>query len=67
MQFLTDIIDVGILVPNNATNGDVIRSLFPNTQVRNHVGTDFIEYTLDGIVGNTVGKKWWDAKYKGGE
>ena len=66
-EFVEDLSPVdAVPIPKDVTNGDVIKTLFPNTKVRIYdAESDFIEYTLDGIVGNTVEKKWWDAKYKG--
>lgn len=50
-----------IEIPKNATNGDVIKALFPNVKIGdcNNNG-NFITYT----VGDTVEKAWWYAPYK---
>ncbi len=62
-----DAIYNGTPIPDNATNGDVIKAMFPNTQTREN-DSDFIEYTLDGIVGTCVEKNWWNSPYqKGGK
>ena len=45
------------------TNGDMIKTIFPNIQTRNE-DTDFMTYTLDGIVGTCVETKWWNAPYE---
>lgn len=47
---LKKIFSNGILISDNATNGDVIHALFPNAQIC-------------GVVGN-VDKSWWNAPYK---
>ena len=52
-----------ILIKNNATNGEVIKAAFPQTKTREE-NMDFINFTLDGIVGATVEKNWWMTKYK---
>lgn len=51
-----------IEIPDGATNGDVIKALFPNVKTRDNSG-DFITYTFDGIVGTMVEKAWWNAPY----
>lgn len=64
---LMDALDNAVTLPDNATNGDAIKVIFPNVKVRYcNNSSDFITYTFDGIVGNTVEKAWWNAPYKGG-
>lgn len=54
-----------ITIPKNATNGEVLKMVFPKVETRDMNGTlDFIEYTLDGIVGTAIEKKWWESPYK---
>ena len=55
-----------IEIPNHATNGDVIKAIFPNTQIREN-NSNFITYTLDGIIGTCVEKTWWNRPYKKGK
>ena len=45
------------------TNGDVIKALFPSSEVRESLD-DLVHYTLDGYVGNYTTKDWWNAPYK---
>lgn len=48
------------------TNGEVIQALFPSCKTR-HENTpmdNFMEFTLDGIVGYAIEKSWWNAQYK---
>lgn len=58
-----------ILVPDNATNGDMIKALFPNiTVVDNCWGfysVDLEDLSEDRAL-NSVGlrKEWWNAPYK---
>ena len=52
-------------LPENPTNGEVLTALFPNLQTRSIPEySDFIEFTLDGLVGYTVEKQWWEGPYR---
>ena len=51
------------LIPDNATNGDVIRTLFSSSEVREIID-DLVHYTLDGYIGNYTTKEWWNAPYR---
>lgn len=44
------------------TNGELLIKMFPETQVGDVRG-DFISFTFDGVVGNSVEKKWWNTEY----
>lgn len=47
------------------TNGDVIKTLFPFCKTRSeNTPTNFMEFTLDGVVGYAIEKSWWNASYK---
>ena len=46
------------------TNGELLIKMFPETQVGD-VSGDFIRFTFDGVVGNSVEKKWWNTEYNG--
>ena len=54
-----------ITIPDNATNGDMIKALFPNQD------SDAVDSAallgLDGYVLSTFPKSWWNAPYKRGE
>ena len=52
-----------IEIPNGATNGDMIKAMFPSSEVR-EIMDDLVHYTLDGYVGAYIPKDWWDAPYK---
>jgi len=52
------------LIPDSATNGDVIKALFPCIEVRLVNDDTLVQYTLDGFVGNTVTRDWWNAPYR---
>lgn len=51
-----------IPMPDNATNGDVIRAIFPNLAERDL--NRFINFTLDQTTCNSVEKSWWNALYE---
>ena len=46
------------------TNGDIIKAIFPNVQTREVCNGELVEFTLDGVVGISVTKEWWNALYK---
>lgn len=63
MKFLTDLIDVGTLVSDNATNGDIIMAMFPNANY------DSGRLYMHIINVNTIGEivipwRWWNAPYQ---
>jgi len=52
-----------IPIPKVATNGDMIKAVFPSSEVRETMD-DLVHYTLDGYVGAYTTKDWWNAAYK---
>ena len=62
---LTEAVDNGTPIPDNVTNGDAIKAMFPNTSLhideRSHtvwVGYEEMSFRID----------WWNAPYqKGGK
>ena len=65
----------GTPIPEGATNGDMIKAMFPNASVSekfpignyDEVYYVFIEFT-DGVINEMrVMKSWWNAPYKGVE
>ena len=57
-----------VLIPNDATNGDVLKAVFPYCKTRSeNTPTSFMEFTLDGVVGYAIEKSWWNAKYRAEE
>lgn len=50
-------------IPDNATNGDVIMSLFPITEINAMLGTIFC--TLEDGTELEFKRKWWFSPYKG--
>ena len=47
----------GTPIPNNATNGDIIKAMFPN----------LVNSNLDLVDVLNNAKSWWDAPYKRGD
>jgi hypothetical protein len=57
----------GIPIPDNATNGDVLKAMFPNIEVEEQGKDLFIVFNMD-IQGTPFYKAWWNAPYqKGGK
>lgn len=54
----------GIQLPENATNGDMIKALFQNTTV---IKNETIVNVIKLDVVTMFSKYWWDAPYKRGE
>ncbi len=48
------------------SNGQMLMKTFPDIQVRGEINydSDFIEISLDGVVGWGLSKQWWNAPYK---
>ena len=48
------------------SNGQMLMKTFPDIQVRGEINcdSDFIEISLDGVVGWALSKQWWNAPYK---
>jgi hypothetical protein len=61
-----------ICIPENATNGDMIKAMFPKCEQKEHINNNgYFEMYFDNDLKNAdymrVSKKWWNAPYKGGE
>lgn len=54
-------IDNSISLPDNATNGDVIKAIFPDCERESRLNEECIE-----VMGayRVVDRSWWDAPYK---
>lgn len=61
----------GTPIPDNATNGDVIKAMFPNAKVDDYdYGKDPVidVYGIDDTEYITLRKEWWNSPYqKGGK
>ena len=61
-----------IPIPEDATNGDVIKAMFPNLEVKtfreDSVYSDEVRSSLPTVNGyytwHSFDKDWWNAKYK---
>ena len=49
-------------LPEEPTNGDILRALFPTCDCRSP-REDIVQITIDGVVGTTVTKYWWESPY----
>lgn len=56
-----------IIIPEGATNGDMIKAMFPNVECReDRLGNVFV--VSDAQLGYIVFREsWWNASYKGVE
>jgi hypothetical protein len=57
-----------IRIPKGATNGDVIKAMFPNCEQKENIHNGYFEMYFDGDFGNPsymrVREYWWNAPYK---
>lgn len=57
-----------IPIPENATNGDVIKALFPNCEQKEPMYNGYFEKYFDNDLENAsymrVSKDWWNLPYK---
>lgn len=61
----------GVVLPDNATNGDMIKAMFPLIEVKREISStsDNIVMRDDSFFGviNRFHTDWWNAPYKGGQ
>ena len=60
----------GVILPDNATNGDMIKAVFPNVQVVDagiHRITAIFGDCHNMMYRNSYDEDWWNAPYKGGQ
>lgn len=57
-----------IPIPEGATNGDVIKAMFPNCEQKENIHNGYFEMYFDNDLKNAsymrVSKDWWNAPYK---
>ena len=54
-----------IPIPDNATNGDIIKALFPKAEIHDWASEDaYIDIYGVDYEALTVCRKWWNAPYK---
>lgn len=64
---------LGTPIPDNATNGDVIKAMFPNIITDEfastiHATTKVVSNGVKGVISYDFWKDWWNSPYqKGGE
>lgn len=66
------IIANGISIPDNATNGDVIKVMFPNIITDEfastiHATTKVVSNGVKGVISYDFWKDWWNSLYQKGE
>ena len=63
----------GILIPDNATNGDVIKAMFPNLKYKYTVIDEytneptFVMLIDEDIILTNFSMDWWNALYQRGD
>lgn len=57
--------EIGLTIPENPTNGDMIKALFPKGKIIKF--QTFIRYELSDGTCINVNDNWWNAPYKKGE
>lgn len=62
----------GIPIPDNATNGDVIKAMFPNIITDEfastiHTTTKVVSNGVKGVISYDFWKDWWNSLYQKGE
>lgn len=57
-----------IIIPKGATNGDMIKAMFPNCEQKEHMHNGYFEMYFDNDLKNAsymrVSKDWWNTPYK---
>ena len=57
-----------IEITEGATNGDMIKAMFPNCEQKEHIHNGYFEMYFDKDLGNAsymrVSNDWWNAPYK---
>ena len=51
-----------VIIPPEATNGDMMKEIFPNITVKGIDGDDYIAISI-GMGTNYFALDWWDASY----
>ena len=54
-----------INISADATNGDVIKAMFPNAEISLKLYMPSVDIFFGGILMMRASMKWWNAKYKG--
>ncbi len=59
-------IPVVMTIPDNPTNGDMVKGLFPKCEIMSE-DDRFYYIELDSYIPTPIFKNWWNAPYKGGQ
>jgi hypothetical protein len=60
---IADAIQNSIVLPEGATNGDMIKAMFPVLEVE--IEGDYVTYWIDEYRWLSLRLDWWNAPYKG--
>lgn len=67
VQIPLEVIAKGTPIPDNATNGDIIQTMFPNADIEIHNITVYVIFDMRSNV-ISFDLDWWNALYqKGGK
>lgn len=53
-----------ISIPDNATNGDAIKTILPNLEINPDPYIPSVDIYIGGILMMRVDREWWNAPYK---
>lgn len=56
-----------VIIPPNATNGDLLMALFPQWNLREEIGFEYKLFGEEHKFEGLVDEDWWNAPYKGSE
>ena len=57
----------GTPIPNNATNGDVIKAMFPSIKLEHDDGAFVFYKDFDSELAHNFFRDWWNALYQKGD
>ena len=64
LQKVEKAVKCGTPIPDNATNGDMIKAMFPNANIS--IYGNIVKVELDNIYVQEFHISWWNAPYKRG-
>ena len=67
VEHILEILRGGITLSDNATNGDIIKAIFPQWKIIDDADKDMIMFNIPMKVGyefNACSKEWWNSPYK---
>ena len=62
-EAMAEIIENGTVLPDNPTNGDMIKAMFPNLAYKDGSQTERLFDSEDLVVGDLF-NDWWNAPYE---